>query len=156
MATVIHSSNKTRPMPPIWTSASVPGRVCLAGENLDWMVGPVLTASLQDLRVTLQAAYVRSHHQVHVVFDDGRSEIIVLEDPHQALSLSAKFVQQAVLALRKLTRRRHRKGLEIRVTTNLPTSGGLSSSAAYTISLVVALAKLEGAALQPDEIAHLA
>jgi len=40
------------------THVSVPGRVCLAGENIDWISGPVLTAALDSLRTSVEVGSI--------------------------------------------------------------------------------------------------
>ncbi|QMU68733.1 mevalonate kinase [Streptacidiphilus sp. P02-A3a] len=135
-------------------TVSVPGRLCLAGESLDWMVGgsSVVTAVPLRTKVTawravgstalaltsgpplystrlVPAAQAAGHHY------DGH----VLDHMQAAARVS---LQQAELIA----------GTVLTASTELPVAAGLSSSAAVTLAVVAALVGLAG---DPIELARV-
>ncbi len=126
---------------------SVPGRLCLAGEHVDWMGGRVATLAV-DLTVTVEAR------------PNGTSRI----DVEYTRDFPGEQWQPDLSQdgwLRSVISTLHAHGIEppgcqLTVSGDLPTSGGLASSAALCLALVssfVALAEISAGA---DQLAQLA
>jgi galactokinase len=121
---------------------SAPGRVNLIGEHTDYAGLPVLPFAI-DRRVTVAAAPNRRLEIVSEMAGEpyvGRGQ---REGWHRYVS--------AVLDVLE-----HEDGLVATVESDLPSGGGLSSSTAFTMALVAAVARAGGRRLEPAEVARLA
>ncbi|MDH6111393.1 galactokinase [Kitasatospora sp. MAP12-15] len=138
-------------------TASVPGRWCLAGESLDWMVGgPSVTAAV-PLRTRVTAWHT---HGDNLSLSSGspvqRTRLIpaqhVAERNYNGDVLD--YLQAAAWVT--LTTPERIAGMMLTASTELPVSAGLSSSAALTIGAVAALSGLYGHRLPPLPACQLA
>ena len=140
----------------------VPGRIELVGKHVDYAGGRSLTCAV-DRAITadarpLDAPLVR-------VRDAARRSIVEvpllpgIERTHG----SARWSSYVVAVARRFARDfpRARVGIEVRVTSTLPPSAGLSSSSALTVAIGSALADANGMdsraawrAAVPDELAR--
>ncbi|GAA1919752.1 mevalonate kinase family protein [Streptantibioticus ferralitis] len=139
-------------------TASVPGRLCLAGESLDWMTGgsSVVTAVPLRTRVTAWQAV----GSTALVLTSGpplfRTRLVpaaqaagrqydghVLDHMQAAVRVS---LRQAELIA----------GTVLTASTELPVAAGLSSSAALTLAVVTALGGLAGDPLEIAQVCGLA
>lgn len=126
---------------------SVPGRLCLAGEHVDWMGGRVATLAV-DLTTTVEAR------------PNGTSRIDVrytrdFPDEQWQPDLSHDgWLRSVVSTLR--THGIEPPGCQLTVSGDLPTSGGLASSAALCLALVSSLVTLADISAGADQLAHLA
>lgn len=135
--------------------ASSPGRVCLAGEDLDWMVGPSILAAV-NLRLDIT---VRPHsgRPSHVLAADhtGRTHEI---DLHVAdTNLSEPFAYIAAGA--RITACQTRDTVQsarVDVRSAIPMGAGISSSAAVVNATIAALSRFWGLSLGRSEICALA
>ena len=136
--------------------ASCPGRVCFAGEDIDWISGPSIVGAI-DLRVkttvtplsqNAEFIVLRSGEPFNVekrisLSNFGRYRKHVLDYVHAAVKVlidkSGMFIP-----------------IQVDVESNLPASGGLSSSAAVSIATVTAVGRCFGISLCPSEICELA
>ena len=132
---------------------SVPGRVNLVGEHVDYNGGKVLPFAIDrrtdvtirrraDLRVT-----VTSHEM-------GTAEISSPLRPGHGSGWE-RYVGGALWAFSVGTGR-DVDGLDIDIASTLPTGAGLSSSAAIECAVLCALNELSGVDLTPRQIADLA
>ncbi|WP_327066499.1 mevalonate kinase family protein [Kitasatospora sp. NBC_01302] len=139
-------------------TASAPGRLCLAGESLDWMTGGSSVVAAVPLRTRVSAwrapggdALALSSgaplHRTRLLPAQRAAERRYDGDELDHLQAAAR------VALREVGRI---AGTVLTATTDLPVSAGLSSSAALTLSAVAALAGLSGAALDVDAVCCLA
>ena len=133
---------------------SAPGRVCLLGEHNDWAGGASLAAPL-PMGVTVRASPSEGDLSA-----SSALEGVQLEGrwPVEGAVLRAggplRFVPAAAYALA-------RRGIgpvpaHLDVTSDLPAGRGFSSSAAFSIAVLDALARLAGHALPALELAELA
>ncbi len=105
----------------------VPGRVNLIGEHTDYNEGLALPFALH-LGVTIDVA-TRNDQQTWIEFEGGsRARIDVCDSTEQSLQMASAVF-----------RRSPRRGIDLRVSSTLPTGAGLSSSAAYIGALALAL-----------------
>lgn len=122
--------------------ASAPGRVCLAGEFLDWMTGPSIMCAV-DLKITAEATH----------FSEGDGEISILSGEPYSIAETMPFSQLGkydggTLDFVKASYKvfsdyiSEKPSVQLRITSNLPAEGGLSSSAAVTLATISALADL--------------
>ncbi|MEU1629348.1 hypothetical protein ABZ746_29340 [Streptomyces sp. NPDC020096] len=139
-------------------TVSVPGRLCLAGESLDWMTGgsSVVTAVPLRTRVTawraigstalaltsgpplfntrlIPAAHAAGRHYDGHVLD------------HMQAAVRVTLGQAELIA-----------GTVLTASTELPVAAGLSSSAALTLAVVAALGGLVGDPLELARVCVLA
>jgi galactokinase len=133
---------------------TAPGRVNLIGEHTDYAGGLVLPVAI-DLTTTVQwrprAASVRvrslAYGDVAEVQADGSV-------PPAELTGWGRHVAAAVALLHG--RGRPSVGIEAVVASTIPIGSGLSSSAALTVALSLALCRAASFELEPLELAHLA
>ena len=136
---------------PTAVTASSPGRVCLAGESLDWMIGgPSVTAAI-PLRTRVTAW--RTSGGTDVVLSSSapiyRTRILPVD------VVARRQYQGEVLdhiqAAARLTLRGDGRldGLVLSASTESPVAAGVASSAAVTLATCAALSHLEGAS-EPD------
>ncbi len=116
---------------------SVPGRICLAGENIDWISGPVLTAALDSLRTTVQATS-RTKQQVFVQYGQpyNTSDLFEIHKTYNYGRESTDYVKAVIATLYKSGYQI--EGLNLDIQSNLPVSGGLASSGSFCVALVAA------------------
>lgn len=138
-------------------TASAPGRICLAGEDLDWIVGPSVLAAI-DLRVNvtvraaadgagelvLESGSPFGVRQVVPLKDTARYDGHVLDHTRAAVVTLARAAGFSVGALR------------VTIASSLPPAAGLSSSAAVIVATLGALSGYYGLALQTEEICSIA
>ena len=133
---------------------TAPGRVNLIGEHTDYAGGLVLPVAI-DLTTTVQwrpraeSVRVRSlaYGDVAEVQADGSV-------PPAELTGWGRHVAAAVALLHG--RGRPALGIEAVVASTIPIGSGLSSSAALTVALSLALCRAASFELDPLELAHLA
>jgi galactokinase len=130
-----------------------PGRVNLIGEHVDYSEGFVLPMAID--RATVVAAASRDDRRVRIASherDDGVAEF-GLDEPHRATGAWSDYARGVALAL---GRRIPLRGADLVVRSTVPIGAGLSSSAAFELSVALALTALSGAELAPHELAHAA
>ena len=121
---------------------TVPGRVNLIGEHIDYHNLAVLPMAIQRrLRVdysTIQDAAVRAYSEKY-----GNAEVSLSGElrPGAAGDWS-NYIKAAVAAVR--TRWTLRQGIEAKVTSDLPAAAGLSSSSALLSGFTLALLRANG------------
>jgi len=132
---------------------SVPGRVNLIGEHVDYNGGPVLPFAID--RRTEVTVEPRSDRRVVVTSDGlGRAEISGPLRPGGGEGW-VRYVAGALWAFTEATGR-DLGGLDIEIVSTLPIGAGLSSSAAVECGVLCALDDVAGTGLTPREIAGLA
>lgn len=136
---------------------SVPGRVNLIGEHLDYNGGPVLPFGI-DLRTEVTVS--RRADGRRVVTSDGLGIAEGTADITQQLTPGsgdgwARYVAAACWAHAEATGAAL-PGLTIQIRSTLPIGAGLSSSAALECGVVAALDELAATGLSAPEIARCA
>lgn len=135
-------------------TTTAPGRVCLLGEHCDWAGGSSLAAPL-PMTVTVRADAADEGLSVRTTLEgevlEGRWPAEGEVDPAGG---PLRFVPAAAAALA------HRglgpTATRLHVQSDLPAGRGFSSSAAFSVALLDALARRAGAALGDLELAELA
>jgi galactokinase len=131
-------------------SVTVPGRVNLIGEHIDYHNLPVLPMAIQRrIRIDYEAineVVVRAQSEAY-----GTAEISLIGDlePSSAGDWS-NYVKAAVQAVR--TRWNLAHGIEAKVTSDLPAAAGLSSSSALLTGFTIALLRANGIEPSIDEL----
>lgn len=119
------------------TKVSVPGRVCLAGENIDWISGPVLTAALETLRTSVKVSSIPGKQVlIHYNHPSNRSDQFSLDEKHNYGRESADYIKAVLTTMSNIGYQVD--GLNIDVKSSLPMSGGLASSGSFCVALVAA------------------
>jgi galactokinase len=126
---------------------SVPGRLCLAGKHIDWMGGRVATLTV-DLTTTVEA---RSNGDSRIEAQYTRN---FSGEQWQPEFSQAGWLGSVVSTLH--TYGIEPPGCQLMVSGDLPTSGGLASSAALCLALVSSLTTLAGISAGADQLAQLA
>ncbi|MEJ7628086.1 MAG: galactokinase [Nocardioidaceae bacterium] len=132
---------------------SAPGRVNLIGEHVDYVGGPVLPFAID--RRTEVAIERRTDSRIVV----RSTELEPAELPPEARPGEVdgweRYVAGAIWAFTQATGHRP-TGLDIDITSTLPTGAGLSSSAAIECGVLGTLGDIMGTSLTAREIAMLA
>lgn len=141
-------------MPPL--VAYHPGRACLLGEHCDWAGGASLSVPLPvgvrvEARTAPPGTGVSLDSILHGESLHGRWPVSGAVDPEGG---PLRFAPAALRLLQGL-------GLEVpdtalRVDSDLPPGRGFSSSAAFTLSVLDALAQRAGHRMKPRRLAQLA
>lgn len=136
--------------------ASAPGRVCFAGEDIDWISGPSILCAI-NLRTNVKvSALASSHNQLELKTKGSMNGALSL--PLNEVGRYTGHVLDYVNASMKVLMD---MGIEpiplnVEVTSNLPARAGLSSSAAVSVATMKALSAYFGLQLNEQQIAHLA
>ena len=131
-------------------AASAPGRVNLIGEHLDYNGGPVL-----PMAVARRTAVVVGASRSGFEATSARDGVVDRFDP--AGPMRGAWTDYLAGVVRAMERRGVRvPGAAIAVASTVPEGGGLSSSAALTVSTARALAGLAGARKPAEWIAEVA
>lgn len=121
-------------------TASAPGRICLAGEDLDWMVGPSVLAAI-SLRISATVSASVNGSDCLVLESGGPFSVkrvvpvtdIACYDGHVLDYARAAVVALARTAVIPL------EALHIKISSEVPPAAGLSSSAAVIVAVLGAL-----------------
>lgn len=137
--------------------ASAPGRICLAGESLDWMTGgPSIVAAI-DLRTTVSIRELPQNTQYLSIqsrepFNLGK--VLSIGEIGKYDQGDLNYVLAALKAFMRSTKQLDAFSLE--VSTGLPIKAGVSSSASVTLATVAALSAYIEAGFSQSEICALA
>jgi mevalonate kinase len=139
-------------------AASCPGRVCFAGEDIDWTIGPAVLAAV-ELRLTATLGPPRR----------GQGDLVVMESSHPftqriAIPTGALGVYDggtfdyARAAIARLLRTAGvtLEPVVLRIDSEVPPSAGLSSSAAVVVATLAAANAYYGLGLPPSELCAIA
>lgn len=123
-------------------TASAPGRICLAGENLDWMVGGASIAAAIPLRTRVTAW--RAARSAALVLSSGapfsRTLLVPPADVGQYRGDPLEYLQAATRVV--VAHADNSAGLVLTASTDLPVRAGVSSSAAVTLAASAAVSAL--------------
>lgn len=133
--------------------AIAPGRICLAGEDVDWITGPsILCAVDLKTRVSVSESNDLFELKTRGILDSSikllKSEIGIYS--HRVLdytNASIKVISDLGVDPTPIS---------IEITSNLPAKAGLSSSAAVSVASVAAIANFYGLNLDKNTICDLA
>jgi galactokinase len=134
-------------------TVTVPGRVNLIGEHIDYHNLPVMPMAVQRrIRIDYQLirkAVVRGHSEAY-----GSAEASLSGElqPGPAGDWS-NYIKAAINALR--TRWNITHGIEAKVTSDLPAAAGLSSSSALMTGFTIALLRANGIEPCIDELMEI-
>jgi galactokinase len=140
------------------TAASAPGRLCLAGESLDWMTGgPSVTAAI-PLRTRVTAWRARGSDALTLSSGAPLYRTRLVPPARAAAARYAADELDHMQAAARVTLHDAARiaGVVLTASTDLPVGAGTSSSAALTLAAVTALAALAGTAPGRDQACELA
>jgi galactokinase len=135
---------------------SAPGRVCLAGEKLDWTGGSAIVCAVEDLRVYVHVRESAEHDMTTVV----STRLFNAADSFDAHDLNSpgdaplRYVRAVFLEL--ASRGLPPDNVAIKIRSTLPAAAGLSSSAALCVAVAGALDKCHGFGLTPETVCDVA
>ena len=133
--------------PSITTSAH--GRVNLIGEHTDYNNGFVLPSLIpQSLQVSITLRDDDKIIGISSEFGELQSSISSSND-----GTWLDFVRGAIYFCQKISP--SIKGVEVAVSSSIPSGSGLSSSAALEIALLKAISQLKDLSIQPEEMAKI-
>lgn len=134
--------------------ATVPARICLAGEDLDWMAGTTLLTAV-DLTLQVVATpfvvpelRIRSGWPIH--------EEAVLELGSDTWETGGALDHVAAATRRFQSEFKLRHGVQLDVSTEFPSSAGLSSSAAVILGTLLALSILNEVKIPIESLVQMA
>ena len=143
-------------------AARAPGRVNLIGEHTDYSNLPVLPAAIDRSTVVVAARRrdgVVSATNINSWFTARAFELRNQIAPFEAGDWG-NYIKAAAQGLvtysRALGRRTNLKGIDLIVDGQVPVAAGLSSSAALTVALTLAMAAVNEIEMQQLELAQLA
>jgi len=135
---------------------SAPGRVCFAGEKLDWTGGSAIVCAVEDLRVYV---HVREGVEPDVTTITSRAPFDA-SDRFDAHDLNApgtgplRYARAVFLELAGRGLPLDTVAIEIR--SSLPAAAGVSSSAAFCVAVAGALNEYHGFELTPEALCDVA
>lgn len=129
--------------------AASPGRVNLIGEHTDYNNGFVLPMALENINVVAVAPSPTGKHRWVGSLGDTMMEISPDEADKPGDPFWSNYVRGVICMLK-------RRGVDVPpvdmlVDSNVPRGGGLSSSAAFEVSVCTALAALCGVDISPTD-----
>ena len=125
-------------------TASVPGRICLAGESLDWMTGGRSVTAAVPLRTRVTAWRADGSDALALISGPPLYRTRLVPAARAAASVYDGDVLDHMQAAAKVTLASAAElaGVVLTASTDLPVGAGVSSSAALTLAVVTALAAL--------------
>lgn len=137
-------------------TASAPGRVCFAGEDIDWISGPAILGAI-NLRLQVTVTPLPSHCDF-ILLKSGNPFYVERRVSLSKLGQYKKHVMDYVEAAVKVLINCGVKitPIQINVSSDLPPRSGLSSSAAVSVASISALAKFYELSLSDYEVCNLA
>jgi galactokinase len=131
-------------------AVTVPGRVNLIGEHIDYHNLPVLPMAIQR-RIRLDYESI-TESLVRAESDTYQNVEVELNGDLQPAAAGdwSNYIKAAVAAVR--TRWRIAHGIEAKVTSDLPAAAGLSSSSALMTGFTIALLRANGIEPSVDEL----
>ncbi|HJO95837.1 MAG TPA: galactokinase [Victivallales bacterium] len=135
--------------------ASAPGRIEVLGNHTDYNEGYVLSAAT-DLYTIFAVKKNDSIISKITSFDiDKAAEFKMDELDKKTPGLWSDYIKGVAFELSKIAQSSGLQGFDAGLTSEVPLSAGMSSSAALEISTCFALGKLYGIELEPEEWAKL-
>lgn len=125
-------------------TASVPGRICLAGESLDWMTGGYSVTAAVPLRTRVTAWRADGSDALALISGPPLYQTRLVPAARAAASVYDHDLLDHMQAAAKVTlpAAAELAGVVLTASTDLPVGAGVSSSAALTLAVVTALAAL--------------
>ncbi len=119
-------------------TSSAPGRICLAGEDLDWITGPAILCAI-DKRVKVKLSKgKRDDIQVSAKGSFESEALIALDQVGHYSRGKFDYVNAALKIVRDYLGIKL-EPLNISISSDLPVASGLASSAAISIATIGAL-----------------
>lgn len=134
--------------------ARAPGRAEIIGNHTDYNNGYALASAIS--RSTLTFIHKRIDNEIHV-FSNGHSDKPMVFSLDQKIKISPGHWTNYIRAVMQHLVEKNIKlsGYNILIDSNVPSSGGVSSSAALELSIATALLSIEGVEMDPVEKALL-
>lgn len=133
--------------------ASAPGRVCFAGEDIDWISGPSILCAV-NLRTNIVVKEndnlfeIKTSGSLDSELSLGKEEIGVYSNHVlDYVNAAIKIVKDYGIRLTPI---------QIEISSDLPSKAGLSSSAAVSVASVAAISRYYGLTLSNGDICDMA
>ncbi|MEM9353713.1 MAG: galactokinase [Planctomycetota bacterium] len=135
---------------------AAPGRVNLIGEHIDYNDGFVLPMAIERYAVIAAGPQPEGSRQEALLYSiglDAEATIPVTPQPEPASDGWARYVEGVVAGF--LGRGHSVAPFRAVIASNVPTGGGLSSSAALEVATAIVLQGMNGVELSPTEVGLL-
>lgn len=133
---------------------SVPGRVCFCGENIDWITGPSVLCTLDDLRTFIEIKAIEKPY-ITIRSTNFKKEKKVARITRNYKNNWHDYILGSLNVLRQKFKIRPSK-ISINIESVFPIGAGLSSSAALCVGLWQAFNNFYNLGLDINKIASLA
>ncbi len=131
-----------------------PGRAEVIGSHVDYEEGVVIGCAIN--RSTLAFVAKRDDKKIRIRSNSYPDEEIVFDIDAIRKDQKHKWVNYAQAVVKELMKAGVKiDGADILIDSNVPETGGVSSSAAYELALASALVNLSEAQIEPTEVARL-
>ncbi|HOF50229.1 MAG TPA: galactokinase family protein [Candidatus Colwellbacteria bacterium] len=136
-----------------FVEATAPGRICLAGEDIDWTTGPSVLCAI-DLKITVKVSERKADYHLKTS-GPLNSEIVLSKE--QIGKYSRQILDYTNASIKVIDDLGvDAAPVSVEIKSNLPAKSGLSSSAAVSVASVAALARFYGLSLDTATVCDLA
>lgn len=136
--------------------SSTPGRICIAGEDIDWISGPSILCAINmrtEVKVTKASDNRRNNFRIISRGAMNIQSSIFINEIGFYKGHVFDFINASIKVLQD--RGAEITPLDINISSQLPSCAGLSSSAAITVSTIKALSNFWNMNYESSYIAHL-
>lgn len=134
--------------------SSAPGRVCFAGEDIDWISGPSILCAI-NLRTEVKVKLSKNNCFILTTQGSLNSELKLASEEIGIYSHSVlDFTNAAIKIVKDLKIKL--SPIEISITSTLPAKAGLGSSATVLVASISSISKYYGLNLDIDTVCSLA
>jgi galactokinase len=134
--------------------SQAPGRAEIIGNHTDYNSGYALSAAIA--RMTVSAISKRDDRMIHVFSEGYSSEPLIFSIDNMIKGEHGNWLNYVKGVIHEIMKHSDKvTGMNILIDSDVPSSGGVSSSAALELSLSTAMLQLFGISMDPVKKAHM-